>query len=173
MPPEIETARLRLYPPCVEDFEARLAMDRDPRVMRYIRPIPDDEAAHRAEMRATILGAQPPGGAMWHVAHKDRPGFLGWCGLMPLEDSGLIEIGYRYIPAAWSRGIATEAAQAVLSHGFRVLGIDMIVAVTDPDNRASHGVLRKIGLAPAGQAYHYGRDLPFFRLSRADYMAGR
>jgi RimJ/RimL family protein N-acetyltransferase len=105
------------------------------------------------------------------VERQSEPGFLGWCGLFPLGHSGLIEIGYRYVPAAWGRGIASEAAAAVLEHGFRALALDPIVAVTHPDNRASQRVLQKIGLRPAGEAYHYGQWLRFFRLRRAEYRA--
>ena len=169
MPPEIETARLRLYPPRPEDLEARLAMDRDPEVMRLIRPIPEDDEAQRADIRNRIL--EPPRGAFWHVEVLAAPSFIGWCGLFPLEDSGLMEIGYRYRPAAWGRGLATEAAVAALDHGFRELRLDPIVAVSDPDNAASHKILQKIGLRAAGTATHYGRELPFFELRRDEYLA--
>ncbi len=169
MLPTLETARLRLYPPRLADLEARLAMDRDPEVMRYIRPIPTDIEGQRADIRARILGQAGPAGHNWHMERLERPGFLGWCGIFALEDSGLMEIGYRLRRAAWGQGYATEAARAVLDHGFRVLEIDPIVAVADPDNRASLGVLRKIGLRPAGRAFHYGEELPFFRLARRDY----
>ncbi len=169
MPPEIETARLRLYPPRPEDLEARLAMDRDPEVMRFIRPIPEDAAAQRADIRAALDG--PPGrGALWHVEERAAPRFIGWCGVFPLQDSGLMEIGYRFLRAAWGRGFATEAA-AALDHGFRELKLDPIVAVSDTDNAASHRVLHKIGLRAAGTARHYGRELPFFELRRGEYSA--
>ncbi len=173
-PPEIETARLRLYPPRPEDLEACLAMDRDPEVMRFIRPIPGDAEAQRAEIRNQIL--QPPRGAYWHVEERapssaGGPGFIGWCGMFPLEDSGLMEIGYRYLRAAWGRGLATEAAAAALDHGFRALRLDLIVAVIDPANAASHRVLSKIGLRTTGTARHYGRELPFFELRRSAYLA--
>jgi RimJ/RimL family protein N-acetyltransferase len=105
------------------------------------------------------------------VEWRDTPGFLGWCGLFPLEDSGLIEIGYRYVRAAWGQGVATEAARAVLDYGFRALALDPIVAVADPDNRGSHRVLEKIGLRSAGEAWYYGKWLPFYRLTRAEYLA--
>lgn len=175
MPPEVETARLRLYPPRPEDLEARLAMDRDPEVMRFIRPVPEDAEAQRADIRNRIL--EPPRGAFWHVEERPAssggaPGFIGWCGLFPLQDSGLIEIGYRFARAAWGRGFATDAAAAALDHGFRALALDPIVAVSDPDNAASHNVLRKIGLRAAGTARHYGRELPFFELSRGEYLDG-
>lgn len=170
MPPEIETARLRLYAPRIEDLEARLAMDRDPEVMRFIRPIPEDAAAQRADIRIRILA--PPRGAFWHIELREAPGFIGWCGVFPLQDSGLMEIGYRFRRAAWGRGLATEAATVALDYGFRELKLDPIVAVSDPDNAASQGVLRKIGLRAAGTARHYGRELPFFELSRDEFLAG-
>ncbi len=172
-PPEIETARLCLYPPRPEDLEARLAMDRDPEVMRFIRPVPEDAEAQRKGIRNRIL--EPPRGAFWHVEERapslvGAPGFIGWCGLFPFEDGRLMEIGYRFLRAAWGRGLATEAA-AALDHGFRELKLDPIVAVSDPANAASHGVLRKIGLRTAGTARHYGRELPFFELRRSAYLA--
>ena len=170
-PPEIETARLRLYPPRPEDLEARLAMERDPEVMRFIRPIPEDAEAQRKDIRNRIL--EPPRGAFWHVEERAAAGFIGWCGLFPLQGSGLMEIGYRFLRAAWGRGLATEAAAAVLDHGFRELELDPIVAVGDPDNDASHRVLHKIGLRAAGTARHYGRELPFFELRRDDYLAAQ
>ena len=169
-PPEIETARLRLYPPRPEDLEACLAMDRDPEVMHFIRPIPEEVEVQRADIRDRILGP-PPQGAFWHFEELATPGFIGWCGLFPLQDSGLIEIGYRFVRAAWGRGLATEVATAALDHGFRELNLNPIVAVSDPDNAASHGVLRKIGLRAAGIARHYGRELPFFELRRDEYLA--
>jgi RimJ/RimL family protein N-acetyltransferase len=173
MPPTIETARLRLYPPRIEDLEARLAMDRDPEVMRFIRPVPEDAEAQRRDIRGRIL--QPPRGALWHVEERAAssaggPGFIGWCGVFPLQDSGLMEIGYRFARAAWGRGLATEAAAAALDYGFRKLELDPIVAVSDPDNAASHNVLRKIGLRAAGTERHYDLDLPFFELSREDFL---
>jgi RimJ/RimL family protein N-acetyltransferase len=82
-----------------------------------------------------------------------------------------MEIGYRFVRAAWGRGFATEAAAAVLDHGFRALRLDPIVAVSDPDNLASHRVLRKIGLRAAGTARQYGSELPFFELRRSAYVA--
>lgn len=175
MPTEIETARLRLYPPRPEDLEARVAMDRDPEVMRFTRPVPEDAEAQRKEIRDRIL--DPPRGAFWHVEVRtvssvDGLGFIGWCGLFPLEDSGLMEISYRFVRAAWGRGLATEAA-AALDHGFRELKLDSIVAVSDPDNAASYRVLHKIGLRVQGRARHYGLELAFFELYRRDYLAAQ
>ena len=67
------------------------------------------------------------------------------------------------------RGIATEVGRAVLDHAFHVLEIDPIVAVRHPENRASARVLEKLGFQDLGLQFHYGLDLPFHRLTRADF----
>jgi RimJ/RimL family protein N-acetyltransferase len=141
-------------------------------VHRYIFAKPPDPGHQRARIVAHITSGEPRTGGLWVVERQDEPGFLGWCGLFPLNHSGLIEIGYRYVRAAWGQGIASEAARAVLDHGFRALALDPIVAVAHPDNRASQRVLEKIGLRAAGEAYYYGAWLRFFRLKRSQYLAG-
>lgn len=56
----LRTARLTLYPPRLEGLAARLAMDRDPRVMAFIRPVPGDAQAQGAEIQAKILSVNKP-----------------------------------------------------------------------------------------------------------------
>jgi RimJ/RimL family protein N-acetyltransferase len=170
--PELATARLRLRPRTLADLEANLAMDLDPEVQRYIfiHGAPDP-AAQRKALIQRLESGWPPRGGIWAVEWRDRPGFLGWCGVIPLEDSGLIELGYRYVRAAWGQGVATEAAQAVVDHGFRVLAIDPIVAVTHPENQASRRVLEKLGFHYEGLRHHYGADLAFYALKRPDYLS--
>ena len=168
----LTTQRLRLRPRSMADLEACVAMDLDPEVRRFIYGgPPPDPVELRAQLCARIAAGWPAQGGIWVVEWLDAPGFLGWCGLFPLEDSGLIEIGYRYLRSAWGQGIATEAARAVLDHGFRHVGFDPIVAVTHPANLASQRVLAKIGLIACGRALHYGQQLSFFRLSRTEYLA--
>jgi ribosomal-protein-alanine N-acetyltransferase len=146
-------------------------MDLDPQVHRYIFAQPPDPGQWRVRLATQIASGWPPVGGIWTVEWQDEPGFLGWCGLFPLGHCGLVEIGYRYRAAAWGQGVASEAARAVLEHGFGPLQLDPIVAVTHPDNRASQRVLRKIGLQEAGEAFFYGQWLRFFRLTRAEYLA--
>jgi RimJ/RimL family protein N-acetyltransferase len=169
---ELAAARLRLRARTLADLEANLAMDLDPAVYRFIfLRGPPDPAVHRAALTERIASGWPERGGLWVVDWRARPGFLGWCGLFPLEDSGLIEIGYRYVRAAWGRGVATEAGRTVLDHGFCALGLDPIVAVAAPENAASRRVLEKLGLEYRGLCFHYGQDLAFYELSRGAYLA--
>jgi len=168
----LETARLRLRPRVRDDLESCVAMDMNPAVGRYLYPHGrPTEAERRAALERQMAGDWPPGGGMWVVEWRDNPGFLGWCGLFPLQQSGLIEIGYRYLEKAWGGGVASEAAACVLDFGFRALELDPIVAVAHPENVASHRVLEKIGLRRDGLRHYYDLDLAYFELSRADYLA--
>ena len=173
MLPTLETPRLRLRlrPRAPDDFEACLAMDLDPRVARFIWKTPPDPEIHREVLRGRFAPDWPARGGVWAVEERAEPGFLGWCGLFPLEETGLIEIGYRYLPKAWGRGIATEAAERVLDQGFGSFEFDPIVAICHPDNRASQRVLAKIGLTRRDDAVHYGQVVSVFGLSLADYLA--
>jgi RimJ/RimL family protein N-acetyltransferase len=136
-------------------------MDLDPEVQRYIYiDGAPDARTHRAELARRIASGWPQDGGLWVVEWRHAPGFLGWCGLFPLEESGMIELGYRCARAAWGQGIATNAGGAVLDHGFRVLGFDPIVAVAHPDNRASPRCLRSSASAPKASASTMATSLP-------------
>jgi RimJ/RimL family protein N-acetyltransferase len=169
-PPELVTARLRLRPRTRDDLEANLAMDLDPEVHRYIFVHgPPDPEAHRAELLRRIT-TPPAQSSLWVVEWRQQPGFLGWCGVFPLEDSGLIELGYRYVRAAWGQGVATAAGRAVLDHGFRDLQLDPIIAVAHPGNRASRRMLEKLGLRSQGMARYYDQEVAFYQLTRAEHL---
>jgi RimJ/RimL family protein N-acetyltransferase len=167
----LTTERLRLRPRTMADLDACVAMDLDPEVHRFVYGNRPDRREHRAQLRARIASGWPAEGGIWVVEWQHAPGFLGWCGLFPLEHIGPIEIGYRYVRSAWGRGVATEAGRAVLDHGFRALGFDPIVAVTHPANLASQRVLEKLGLRPRGAAFHYEQSLSFFELRREEFLA--
>jgi RimJ/RimL family protein N-acetyltransferase len=58
----------------------------------------------------------------------------------------------------------------VLDQGFRGFAFDPIVAVSHPDNKASHRVLEKIGLTRQADAVHNDQTVAFFRLDREAYL---
>lgn len=170
MPPGLalgtfQTERLNLRPRDMGDFDANLAMELEPEVGRYLYPLGrPSEAELRQKLQYQLGGDWPGRGGVWRVEWRDAPGFLGWCGLFPLDGSELIEIAYRYRTAAWGRGVATEAAATVLELGFEQFGFDPIVAVTHPDHAASRRILEKIGLKFMGLKQAYGLNLSYFEL---------
>jgi len=81
------------------------------------------------------------------VVWKESSEVIGWCGLGPLDfNPAEIEIFYGLAKDYRGRGLATEAARAVMDYGFDSIGLDRIVAVADPDNIASVRVLEKLGM---------------------------
>jgi RimJ/RimL family protein N-acetyltransferase len=64
------------------------------------------------------------------------------------------EIGYVLNPGFQGHGYATEAARAVLSLGFEVLGLHRIVARIDERNEASAGIARRLGMRQESRLVH-------------------
>jgi len=71
---------------------------------------------------------------------------IGICGLVKRETLRDVDVGFALLPQYAGRGYATESARAVLAYGRETLGLERIVGITAPDNRASIAVLEKIGL---------------------------
>lgn len=181
----IATARLQLTPLGEEDVDLWLALRTDPDVMKYIAP-PRDEDYLREVFPHRCLRAGGGAIGFWKIAERDTRQRIGTGLLLPLPvektDSNWdalgrdeypeeeIEIGYNFLPAAWGKGYATEAARGLLRFAFTQSALEKVVAVTDPDNHASQNVLRKAGMADVGLKRAYGRDLPGFKITRSKWL---
>jgi RimJ/RimL family protein N-acetyltransferase len=86
----------------------------------------------------------------WAVERRGEGAFIGCVGLSAVrEDIPLapaIEVGWRLARAAWGRGYASEAAGAVIRHGFARRGLEEIVAFTASTNLRSRAVMERLGL---------------------------
>ncbi|MGG2087696.1 GNAT family protein [Priestia aryabhattai] len=65
------------------------------------------------------------------------------------------EIGYELHPKHWGHGYASEAASAVMAHGFDILQLVRIGAVVFLENKASQHVLEKLGFQQEGVLKNY------------------
>lgn len=82
---------------------------------------------------------------------KETGETIGFAGLHrtdlePIFPSGEIEIGWRLARRFWSKGYASEAASALLRHGFAAMGLERIVCYAVRDNHRSTAVMRRIGM---------------------------
>jgi ribosomal-protein-alanine N-acetyltransferase len=57
-----------------------------------------------------------------------------------------VDVAWRLASSHHGRGLATEAAQAVMQYGFQVLGFSEIVSMTVEANRSSWRVMEKLGM---------------------------
>ncbi len=74
---------------------------------------------------------------------------IGAVGYVPATD-GSAEIGYWIGRPWWGRGYATEAAEALVRHCFRVERIGRLTCCHFIDNDASARVIAKLGFRPMG-----------------------
>jgi RimJ/RimL family protein N-acetyltransferase len=115
----LATPRLRLRARTLDDLDAILAMDADADVRRFMGGPPHADA-HRAEVRANIVDGQPSH-RRWVIEWRDRPSFLGQCGLSRCHLPGCTALTWRLGRAHWGRGIASEAVGGLLPAGETVL----------------------------------------------------
>lgn len=167
--PEIETERLRLRGFRPDDLDALCQIFGDPEVMKYISGgKPRTREATEEGLLRSIEGWRKRGFGLWAVEEKATGRVVGYCGLIPLDDTPEIEVAYGLAKSAWGRAFAVEAARAALKFGFGELNLERIVAVVNPGNVASQRVLEKLGMKYTKNAHHYGADLMYYELSAAD-----
>ena len=108
-----------------------------------------DEARLRIARYTDRSGVPPLG--IWAVEVRETGVVAGTVLLLtlPNAEDGEVEIGWHLHPDSWGKGYASEAARAVLAHGF-AHGLKEILAVTHLTNEASMKVATKIGMTHEG-----------------------
>ena len=154
--PTFETDRLLIRPRTMADYDACLAMDRDPLVTRFIEGPWHEVELHERFLKDRIQTSFGDGLGYWSIFLKDSPmRFLGWVLLIPRDAVGPeIEIGWRLCRDAWGYGYGSEAARLVVEHAFRSLELEKIVADIHPSNATSMKVAERIGMRFIGVGEH-------------------
>lgn len=165
----IETERLALRRFRLDDLDKFVRLLADPEVIRYI----GDHSREKIEQRLRYFISlyEPHGFGMWAVMHKDTGAMIGWCGLVFLDETPEVEVGYGVARDFWGKGLMTEAARAALRYGFERAGLERIVAVAMPDNLASRRIMEKLGMRYEKNVFHYGHDLVYYAVARDEFRA--
>ena len=149
MNPVLLTRRLRLSDFSASHLPDLARMNADPEVMRYFPATLNPEESVALLQRITEH-QRINGYSLFALHLKESDAFVGWCGLMvvPFEAhfTPAVEIGWRLNKIFWGKGLATEAAEAVLRLGFLELGLSEIVSFTAELNQPSIRVMQKIGM---------------------------
>jgi len=154
----VETDRLILRAPVMEDIEPLLAFWSDPDTMQYITK--DDSGWTREMVEERVKRAigycQDHGMTFWTVVLKETGEVIGQGGIVPIKFNGdEIELGYRFGKEHWGKGYASEVAAASVKHAFEEHGLDRLVAMINPDNTVSRKVLEKVGFVEIGESDLY------------------
>jgi RimJ/RimL family protein N-acetyltransferase len=140
----VETPRLLLRLPRVEDLDGWAAMMLDEPAARFIGGVIPREVSWRQLM--TMIGAwHATGIAMFSVVEKSSGRWVGRLGPWMPEGWPGTEVGWAIVRDCWGKGYATEGAAAATEWAFDNLGWTNVIHSIDPANVASQAVARKLG----------------------------
>ncbi len=140
----IETQRLLLRPPRIEDFDGYAELLGDEEAARHI-------GGHMVRAAAWRKFLQQPGAwavqgfGMFSVLNKVSGEWLGQCGPWRPEGWPGNEVGWSFRRSAWGHGYATEAAIAAMDWAFGNLGWQEVIHCIAPENVASQRVAQRLG----------------------------
>lgn len=80
------------------------------------------------------------------AVYKPENKVIGFAGLKYLPEIDKTDIGFRFLPEYWGKGLATEASKAIIEYGFNELGLTEIIAIAMQKNIGSNKVLLKSGM---------------------------
>lgn len=142
----LRSQRLILRPVQREDMSLFEAFYGDPEVMSVRKYGVLDPATAQEHVEVMLRHWEARGFGMWVVEDASDNAFAGECGLRWQDDSGEIELSYGLFSRFQGRGLATEAAQAVIDHARESLKLERVVAITRSSNDVSRRVLEKLGM---------------------------
>ncbi|EAW38656.1 GNAT family N-acetyltransferase [Lyngbya sp. PCC 8106] len=146
----------------------------DPNVMYFISPPLETVEAVRYRLKDR-LERHKHGTGSWAVVEKETDEIIGAVLLVQLPNNDGItttnyEIGWHFRQASWGNGYATEAAQQILSYGFKNFNLPVIYAVVKPENKRSIAVTQRLGMKSLGLTNeYYGVELLLFQLKATHY----
>ncbi len=172
----LETDRLVIRPWRHEEAERLLDILSRLEVAKWLgdgEPVlmKDLDEAHARIDRYAERDAPPLG--MWAIERRADGLVVGTVLLLtlPHDDHGEVEIGWHLHPDSWGHGYASEAARAVLAHGFAA-GLPEIIAVSHTDNHPSQAVMRRIGMTDHGIVHTwYDEPSACFITTAAEWQA--
>jgi len=149
-----------------DDAAALYALNSDPQVMRLTgeSPLGSVEEARAAIERYPDF--KTVGYGRWGCELKATGEIIGFCGLKYLAEFDMVDVGFRFLPEHWGRGLATEACRVSIDFGFDVLGLRRVVGLVLPDNAASIRVLEKCGMRANGVVKYDGHLANLFEIVR-------
>jgi RimJ/RimL family protein N-acetyltransferase len=147
--PTLETARLILRPPALEDFEPLAETMSREISAKYI-----GGASPRAQTWRSFTGLAGAwvmqGFAMFSVIEKSTGRWVGRIGPHHPEGWPGTEVGWGLHPDFFGRGYAHEAAVASMDFAVDVLGWSDIIHCIHPDNEPSWRLAMKLGSVNRG-----------------------
>ncbi|WP_227545953.1 GNAT family N-acetyltransferase [Marinobacter fonticola] len=162
-----ETERLIVRPLSLADVPALTEILSDPEVMKHSVRGVCDEAATRKFIEWCLACYESHAVGPWALIDKKSSDLIGFCGVGPelVADVEEISLGYRLAKRCWNKGLASEAARAVLNYAFGKKLFHSVVVIIEPDHVASLKVAEKAGFTNFDALEFHGRPVRVYRLT--------
>lgn len=145
----IKTERLILRAWRDSDLPLIAAINGDPVAMRHF-PAPMTREESDTFVARNRARQTEDGFCMWAVEAPGVASLIGVLGIARINFEAAftpgVEIGWRFAPAYWAKGYATEGARAALKFGFAQKALDEILSMTVFENKPSWSVMERIGM---------------------------
>ena len=143
----LQTERLTLRRFELTDDEFILRLVNDPSFLNNIgdKGVSDLEGARRYLQNGPLASYRANGFGLYGVVRNSDERLMGMCGLVRRDTLDFPDIGYAFLPEFWGQGFAVEAARSTVNEA-RSLGLERLLAITDPKNDASIRLLLKLGM---------------------------
>lgn len=164
----IETERLLLREFTMDDFEAVYEFNSNLELHKYT----GDEIIQSLDRAKEIIrdiwleDYKKYGYGRWAAIYKPENRIIGFAGLKYLPEFDQTDIGFRFLPEYWGKGLATEASLEIIKYGFEKLGIDKIIGIAMADNIGSWRVLEKIGLTLYKVDEYDGEESNWYKIEK-------
>lgn len=171
----LATERLELREMTEDDAPFMVELLNDPGFLRYIgdRGVRTPAAAQAYLREGAIASYREHGYGMYLACLRADGSAAGVCGLVRRDGLDAPDLGFALLPPWRGRGLAAEGSRAVLQYALGPLGLERVVAIATPDNRASITLLEGLGMRHAGNVRLPGGDrtLNLYELRAADTAA--
>lgn len=145
----LETPRLHLRRFTFDDVPVLYQLGTIPEVIRYVgaKPMASLEQAREYLIKMPLRDYEVHGFGRLACVWKETGAVIGFSGIKHLDELDENELGYRFLPEYWGKGLATEAGRAMIDHAREVYKLKRLVSVIHPDNHASKKVVLKLGFS--------------------------
>ena len=161
----VETERLLIREWMPEDIHSLHKIMSDPDVMKYVW---DYEPASRERVEdfvsTCIDESLNRSWTIWPLVMKEEGNLIGYCGFLVRnygEYKGETEMGWLLEKKYWGKGLATEAAKAVLDFGLEKWSFKKVIAAARGENKQSLKIMENIGMKAVSPSLNpKGRLIP-------------
>lgn len=144
----LETTRLLLREFTLEDAPFVLELVNTPTWLQFIgdRGVRNLEDARHFLENGNLKSYAEYGFGFYAVGIKESETLIGMCGLVKRDSLDDVDIGFAFLPDAAGKGYGYEIASATLTYAKETLKLQKVIAIVNPENKASIGLIEKLGL---------------------------